>query len=87
MDKKEVKIVFSSEAKEVYEYLNREAPTSKNEMTLFNAIQQKIKFIRENPQYGNPISKKLIPREYKEKYGNINLFGLSFLTFGECFIH
>ena len=49
MDKKEIKVVFSFEAKEVYEYLNREAPTSKNERTLFSAIQQKIKFIRENP--------------------------------------
>jgi len=29
MDKKEVKVVFSFEAKEVYEYLNREASTSK----------------------------------------------------------
>lgn len=81
MDKKEVKVIFSSEAKEVYEYLNKEAPTSKNERTLLNAIHQKIKFIKENPQYGNPISKKLIPGEYKKKYGNINLFRVDLPNF------
>ena len=81
MDKKEVKVVFSKDAKEVYEYLNKEAPTSKTERTLLKAINQKIGFIKENPHYGNPISKNLIPDEYKIKYGNINLFRVELPNF------
>lgn len=81
MDKKEVRVIFSSEAKEVYEYLNKEAPKSKTERTLFNAVNQKINFIKENPQYGNPVSKKLIPEEYSKKYGKINLFRVELPNF------
>ena len=49
MHKKEVKIVLSPEAKEVFEYLNKESPNSKNERTLLKSIKQKIEFIKENP--------------------------------------
>jgi hypothetical protein len=78
---KEVRIIFSQEAKEVYEYLNREAPTSKTERTILNSIKQKMELIKNNPQYGDPISKKLIPKEYREKYGNINLFRVELPNF------
>ena len=81
MHKKEVKIVLSPEAKEVFEYLNREAVNSKNERTLLKSIKQKIEFIKENPQYGNPLSKKLIPDEYKIKYGITNLFRVELPNF------
>ena len=76
-----VKVVLSPEAREIYEYLNREAPTSKTERSLLKSIQQKIEFIKENPHYGNPISKNLMPKEYKEKYGNINLFRVELPNF------
>ncbi|MEX0932977.1 MAG: hypothetical protein WDZ77_02670 [Candidatus Pacearchaeota archaeon] len=78
---KEVKIILSKDAKEVYKYLNEESLTSKTERTLFNAIKQKIEFIKANPHYGNPISKKLIPNKYKVKYGNINLFRVELPNF------
>ncbi len=78
---KEVKIVFSQESKEVYEYLNKEAPTSKNERTLLRAVKQKIKFIRSNPHYGDPISKKLIPKKYIKQYGITNLFRVELPNF------
>jgi len=81
MNKKEIKIILSSEAREVYEHLNREAPNSKTERTLLRSIQQKIEFIKQNPHYGNPISKKLIPRDYNIKYGNINLFRIELPNF------
>lgn len=81
MHKKEVKIVLSPEAKEVFEYLNREAVNSKNERTLLKSIKQKIEFIKENPQYGNPLSKKLIPDEYKIRYGITNLFRVELPNF------
>ena len=78
---KEVRIVLSQEAREVYEYLNREAPNSKIERTILKSIKQKIEFVKANPHYGEPISKKLIPREYKLKHGNINLFRVELPNF------
>ena len=54
---------------------------SKNEKTLLKSIKQKIEFIKENPQYGNPLSKKLIPNEYKIKYGITNLFRVELPNF------
>ena len=44
-------------------------------------ISEKIGLIKENPQYGNPISKKLIPNEYKEKYRITNLFRVELPNF------
>jgi len=78
---KTIRIILSPEAKEIYEYLNKEAPTSKTERMLLKAIQQKIEFIKKNPHYGNPIPKRLIPKEYKERYGNINLFRVELPNF------
>ena len=78
---KEVRIILSEEAKEVYEYLNKEAPNSKMERTMLKAIQQKIELIRVNPHYGNPISKDKIPNKYKEKYQITNLFRIELPNF------
>lgn len=41
---------------------------------ILNAVHKKIELIKSNVHYGNPIAKKLIPEEYKVKYGVINLF-------------
>jgi len=71
---KKVEVVLSPEAEEVYIYLNKEAPNSKIERGILNAVNKKSELIKVNPHYGNPISKKLIPKEYKEKYGVTNLF-------------
>ncbi|MCK5624698.1 hypothetical protein KAI04_02560 [Candidatus Pacearchaeota archaeon] len=81
MYKKEVKIILSPAAKEVFRYLNKESVNSKNERTLLKSIKQKMEFIKENPQYGNPLSKKLIPEEYKIKYGITNLFRVELPNF------
>ena len=78
---KEVKIILSSEAREVYEYLNKESENSKTERSILNAIKQKSELIRENPHYGDPVSKKLIPGEYKIKYGITNLFRVELPNF------
>jgi hypothetical protein len=37
--------------------------------------------IKSNPHYGNPIAKKLIPQEYKDKYGVSNLFRIELPNF------
>jgi hypothetical protein len=78
---KNVRIVLSSEAKEVFEYLNKESNTSKIEKSILNAIKQKSDLIKMNPHYGNPIKKSLIPREYIEKYGTTNLFRIELPNF------
>jgi len=71
---KTVRVIFSSEAEEVYRYLNKQAPTSKIERSILNAVTKKIELIKDNVHYGDPISKQLIPKEYKTKYGITNLF-------------
>ena len=71
---KTVEVVLSDEAEEVYNYLNREAPSSKIENGILKAVDKKIELIKANPHYGNPIAKKLIPKKYKRKYGINNLF-------------
>ena len=68
-----VKVILSPEAEEVYKYLNSNSD-SKTERTILKAVNQKIELIKLNPHYGNPITKNLIPVEYKKKYGITNLF-------------
>ncbi len=71
---KTVRVILSPEAEEAYKQLNKEAAESKTEKAILNGIDSKIELIKENIHYGNPIAKKLIPKEYKEKYGITNLF-------------
>ena len=71
---KEVRIIFSPEAEKVYNYLNEQAQSSKTEKMILNAVDKKIDLVKSNIHYGDPISKKLIPEEYKTKYGVTNLF-------------
>jgi len=66
---KTVRVIFSPEAEEVYKYLNEQAPTSKIERMILKALNKKIELIKVNHHFGQPIPKKLIPKEYKEKYG------------------
>jgi hypothetical protein len=58
---KKVKVVLSPEAEEVYKHLNKEAPTSKTERIILNAINKKVELIKMNYHYGDPIAKNLIP--------------------------
>jgi hypothetical protein len=78
---KQVRVILSPDAKEVFEYLNSEVETSKQERMILKAIKQKSDLIKANPHYGNPISKKLIPREYTQKYGITNLFRVELPNF------
>ena len=71
---KKTRVILSPEAEEVYNYLNKEAPNSKNENTILKAFNKKKELIKANPHYGDPIAKKLIPDDYKKKYGVTNLF-------------
>jgi hypothetical protein len=71
---KRVRVVFSPEAEAVYNYLNKQAKSSKTENMILNSVNKKIDLIKSNIHYGSPIAKKLIPDEYKVKYGVTNLF-------------
>lgn len=69
-----VRVIFSPEAEEVYNYLNEQAPVSKTERMILNSLNKKVELIKVNHHYGEPISKKLIPKEYQIKYNITNLF-------------
>ncbi len=71
---KKIRVIFSPEAEEVYRYLNRSARGSKTDRTILNALKKKIELIKANVHYGDPIAKKLIPKEYRQRYGITNLF-------------
>jgi len=78
---KSVRVIFSPEAEKVYNYLNEQSPTSKTERMILNAINKKVELIKANFHYGDPVAKKLIPQEYKIKYGVTNLFRVELPNF------
>jgi hypothetical protein len=78
---KSVKIILSPEAEEVYKFLIVESPNSKIESSILNAFKKKIKLVKMNPHYGDPIAKKLIPKEYFVKYEVTNLFRVELPNF------
>lgn len=62
--KKKIGVILLEEAEDVYNYLNKNAPKSKTERTILNAVNKKVELIKANPHYGDPIAKKLIPSEF-----------------------
>jgi len=78
---KVVRVKFSPEAEEVYNYLNGQAETSKFDRVIFNAINKKTELIKANFHYGEPVGKDKIPNEYKVKYGVTNLFWVELPNF------
>jgi hypothetical protein len=78
---KTVRLILSPEAEEVYQYLNKLAPKSKTERMILNSVDKKVELIKANHHYGEPIAKKLIPKEYKIKYGVTNLFWVELPNF------
>jgi hypothetical protein len=78
---KEVRIILSPEAEEVYRKLNSEAESNKQSRMILKAINNKKELIKLNIHYGDPIAKNLIPEEYKLKYGVANLFRVELPTF------
>ncbi len=78
---KNIRVILSPEAEEVYKYLNEQASTSKTEQMILNALNKKVELIKCNPHYGDPIAKKLIPDKYRIKYGITNLFRVELPNF------
>lgn len=74
---KSVRVILSKDAREVYEYLNREVGRSKIEGSILRAIGDKTALIKDNPHYGDVVPKRLIPKEY----GVDNLFRVELPNF------
>lgn len=81
MNVKEVRVILSKEADEVYRYLNRDAEKSKQARMILKAVNNKIQLIKANKHYGDGIAKDQIPKEYILKYGTNNLFRVELPTF------
>ena len=84
MDKK-IRVFMSPEALKIYCKL-KESPNKKDQ-TIVSSIMQKIEFIRLNPQYGNPLSKKLIPQEYQIKYDVKSAYRVELPNFWRMIYH
>jgi hypothetical protein len=68
---KEVRVLLKGEAKEAYLELKRRS--DKEAQTILSSFERIKEVLKENPQYGNPIKKDLIPKEMKAK-GIQNLY-------------
>lgn len=78
---KDVRVVLSPEAREVYLKLNSEAKNNKQSRMILRAINQKKELIKQNIHYGDPLAKNLIPQEYIDKFGVKNLFRVELPAF------
>lgn len=61
---KEVRVLLKGQAKESYLELKRR--DDKESIMLVNSIQRIINILKENPQFGDPIAKGLIPIKFKQ---------------------
>ena len=76
-----IKIKFSEEAKQMYDFLEKQAQKSKKERMILSSLKAKLDSIKKDPHYGNPIKKKLIPSYYRIKYSVTNLFRIELPQF------
>ncbi len=68
---KEVRILLKDKAKESYLELKRRNDAEAK--SILNSIERIKVILKDNPQYGDPIPKRLIPREFI-KHGIQNLY-------------
>jgi len=68
---KEVRVLLKDSAKE--SFLELKKRNDKEALSLVNSIERLISILKENPQYGDPIRKELIPDSFK-KNGIQNLY-------------
>lgn len=68
---KEVRIFLKGQAKE--SYLELKKRNDKESRSILNSIERIKEILKENPQYGNPLPKRLIPKSLT-KLGIQNLY-------------
>ena len=71
MYQREIRILLKGQAKE--SYLKLKKRDDKDSRTLLKSIERVRDILKENPQFGNPIKKKMIPKSFK-KIGINNLY-------------
>ena len=76
---KQIQVIFSKQAEQIFSEMQKS--NAKVDRSLIHAIENKIQLIKANPHYGNPIKKKLIPKEYKNLYEISNLFRIELPSF------
>ena len=75
---KEVRVFMKGQAKE--SYLLLKSRTDKEAQSLLNSINRVTEILKSNPQYGDPISKRLIPSSLI-KEGIQNLYRVELSNF------
>ena len=60
---KEVRVILKGQAKESYIELKKR--TDKEAQSLLRSIQRVRNIVKDNPQFGDPIAKRLIPEKFK----------------------
>ena len=68
---KEVRILLKWQGKEAYLELKKR--TDKEALSILNSFERVKNILKDNPQYGDPIKKELIPEELK-RLGIQNLY-------------
>jgi len=68
---KEVRIVLKGKAKE--SYLELKKRTDKESKSILKSIGRIKEILKDNPQYGDPLAKRLIPKEYRDQGIMMNL--------------
>ena len=76
---KSVRIIFSESSEKTYQELLHDK--SKKARSLLRAIDIKCSILKQNIHYGQPISKKLFPKNYRIK----NLFRIELPQFWRLF--
>ena len=80
-ENKEIKVILSEEANNQYEELNQIVGQEKQKgiessfhQTLLRSINRTKELLKKNPFAGNQVQKRLIPKEYINKYDIDNLW-------------
>jgi len=61
---KEVRVLLKGQAKECF--LDLKKGNNKESQSLLRSIQRVMEILKENPQFGDPIRKELIPESFKK---------------------
>ena len=76
-----VNVIFTEEAERKYQSLKEESTKSKVKRSILRALDNKVELLKNNPFYGRPIAKRLIPKEYKLKNDVKNLYRIELTNF------
>jgi hypothetical protein len=75
---KEIRILLKDKAKDAFLELKRR--NDKEALSILNSFNRICDILRQNPQYGDPLAKDLIPEEFK-KQGIHNLYRVELSNF------